>query len=68
MRGLVLPAALPARMRAFGQHHFGGVEALEELELPVPQPTGADLLVRMEAVWWQQWGPAAMVASSPAMG
>lgn len=39
-----------ARMRALGQYRFGGVEALEEIELPVPQPTGADLLVRMEAV------------------
>ena len=39
-----------ARMRALGQYRFGGVEALEEIELPVPQPSGADLLVRMEAV------------------
>ena len=40
----------PATMRVLGQRRFGGVEVLEELELPVPQPTGADLLVRMEAV------------------
>ena len=37
-------------MRVLGQRRFGGVEVLEELELPVPQPIGADLLVRMEAV------------------
>ena len=37
-------------MRVLGQRRFGGVEVLEELELPVPQPTAADLLVRMEAV------------------
>lgn len=42
--------AIPATMRALGQTSFGGVEVLEELSIRVPEPGGADLLVRMEAV------------------
>lgn len=44
------PASTAGTMRAFAQTRFGGVEVLEELQLPVPVPTGSDLLVRMEAV------------------
>jgi len=45
-----LGQALPDTMRVLGQRRYGGVEVLEELRLPVPMPTGADLLVRMQAV------------------
>lgn len=41
---------LPDTMRVLGQHRYGGVEVLEELRLPVPSPTGTDLLVKMAAV------------------
>ncbi len=50
------PASTLAMMRAFAQIRIGGVEVLEEVQLPVPVPTGPDLLVRMEALGPQQDG------------
>jgi NADPH2:quinone reductase len=37
-------------MKALGQKKFGGTEVLQEFAVPVPEPRGADLLVRMKAV------------------
>lgn len=36
-------------MRALGQRSFGGPEVLEEIVLPIPEVTGADLRVRLHA-------------------
>ncbi len=37
-------------MKALGQTQFGGTEVFEEFTLPVPEPAGSDLLVRVKAV------------------
>jgi NADPH2:quinone reductase len=37
-------------MKALGQKRYGGTEVLEEFTLPVPEPRGSDLLIRVKAV------------------
>ncbi|MDY7226268.1 zinc-binding alcohol dehydrogenase family protein [Hyalangium rubrum] len=37
-------------MKALGQKRFGGTEVLEEFNLPIPEPQGTDLLIRVKAV------------------
>lgn len=41
--------ALPKTMRAIGVRDHGGVEALEALTLPVPEPGAGQVLVRIQA-------------------
>jgi zinc-binding alcohol dehydrogenase family protein len=37
-------------MKALGQTQFGGTEVLKEASLPVPEPRGSELLIRVKAV------------------
>jgi NADPH:quinone reductase-like Zn-dependent oxidoreductase len=47
--------ALPKTMRAWAIEAYGGAEQLKLMELPVPEPRGDDLLIRMRGAEVGDW-------------
>src|SRR3712207_48804 len=49
--------SIPATMKAEAIDHFGGPEVLQLRDLPVPHPTGKQVLIRLESAGVGVWDP-----------